>query len=212
MHIRREIGRFVGTQAIKYMTSHGDQGRRVGRVSDLTYCPIRFLPQQEITAHGKSHRIQRDTRLVSAELLRIPPGGRFCVPESSRSEIVGMTYNAARSIGTLRDATTGQLLHRIKPSSLYAKSRGLTLVALPMTQPLKLGTVPAVITYDFHGETTPTQPEPALEIFGFVLRETEITRPVHVATCADGQVALEDLVSASETEDLIRTLLAAPAA
>lgn len=213
MHVRREIGRFMGQAAIRYMASVAGAGRPSARQSDLTYHPLSFVPFDAVATSGDRLVEHRETKLAAADLLRVAPGDELRFPVGETVDVIGLTCNAARSIGTLHDATGADApLMQIKASALFSKARGLTLVTLPIAQPLRVNGGAAAIRYAFDGATTETQPDPALEVSGFVLRSTDKRLPVHIATHAQAPVALEDTVTDAELADLAELLVTTPAA
>jgi hypothetical protein len=213
MHVRRELGRFMGQVALTYMQSVANTGRPQVAQTYLTYQPLSIVPFEVVTTSGERQVKHRETKLAAADLLRIAPGGQLRFEVHEAVDVIGMTCNAVRTIGNLHEAVdTKDPLMRIKASALFARARGLTLVTLPITRPLRVGSGEAVIGYDFDGTTTDTQPDPALELSGFVLRHVDTPRPVHVATHAMAPVALEDTVSDANLTALVDMLKATPAA
>ena len=107
MHIRREIGKFMGDIAIKYMQT--DLGRAKPQISktELTYQPLGFLSHKDVRIEGIAELVQRETRLLKTEVLRIEPGARIHLSVDGPVEVIGLTCNAARSIGEFRDGRTG---------------------------------------------------------------------------------------------------------
>lgn len=213
MHVRREIGHFMGKTAVAYMKSVAAAGRPAPEASELNYRPLSFVPFQEVTVSCSRQIERRETKLAAAELLRITPGTRLDFAIKAPAEVIGMTYNAARTIGKLSSpAAPEETLMQVKPSGLFAKQRGLTLVTVPMTRPLSVPGDAATLHYDFEGTVSDTQPSPALELSGFVLRSLEQSLPVHFCTHASEPVILENSVSDTDLAALIDTLTASPAA
>ena len=62
------------------------------------------------------------------------------------------------------------------------------------------------------GAVTDTQPSPALELSGFVLRSLEQSLPVHFCTHASEPVILEDSLNDTDLADLAEVLATSPAA
>ena len=215
MHVRREIGRFMGQAALAYMKSVKDAGRPATHQSDMIYQPLSFVPFDAVTLSGERQIEHRETKIASADLLRIAPDNalRLATGKKEAVDVIGLTCNAARTIGTLHEGTqTGEVLTQIKSSALFAEKRGLTLVTLPIRQPLRVPNGDAVIHYSFDGTTTEAQPAPALELSGFVLRSAQTHLPVHIATHATAPLALEDTVSDADLTALVDMLKATPAA
>ena len=221
MHIRREVGRFMGQAALAYMKSAMSAGRPEPRQSDLVYHPLSFVPFDDVTVSGAPQIEQRETKLAAADLLRITPGNTLKIAAGTTGavDLAGVTCNAARTIGTLHEvaqtdtAQTNDVLTRVKASAFFALKRGLTLVTLPVTHPLHIEAgEEAVIRYDFDGTTTDLQPDPALELSGFILRHVDAFVPVHIATHATAPVALEDTISDADLIALVDMLKATPAA
>lgn len=213
MHVRREIGHFMGNTAITYMKSVAQAGRPAPEPSELSYQPLSFVPFQEVTVSCDRQIEHRETKLAAADLLRITPDTQLEFPLDAPAEVIGMTYNAARTIGKLSPpAAPGETLMEVKASGLFSKQRGLTLVTVPMTHPLSAKGDMATLQYDFHGTVTDTQPSPALELSGFVLRSLEQSLPVHFCTHASEPVILEDSLSDTDLTGLAEVLATSPAA
>lgn len=218
MHIRRELGYFIGQAVLDYMERSKDK-QLTSTSSDLRYQPIGFVPLEEIDIIGSHELIHAKTKLLKTKLSRILPEAQIILKPRGRgsvdSEIIGLTCNAARTVGTLSDATTGQQLHEIMPTGLFTKARGLTLVSRPLKTPIQFKASKAVIEYTW--QTCPLaehQPDPALELSGFILRTVgqENEMPVHIATCETGPVALHEQVSEAQLQSLADLLLSNPAA
>ena len=217
MHIRRELGQFIGQVVLDYMEQSADKPSGLEE-TELRYHPLDFVPMDRIEVSGDAEIVRRETKLASAKLLRIQPGAqlKFMVPDSTTgvTEIIGMTCNAARSVGSLTDPASGQELQNIKPSSLFAKARGLTLVSLPIKSPLRVSGSSAVIEYSWQArDLAEHQPDPALELAGFITRTVgrNAEAPVHIASCGNGPIALHEEVSETQMQSLAELLLSKPA-
>lgn len=212
MHIRREIGKFMGEIAIKFMQSDLGQAKPQITKTELTYHPLSFLPHENVRVKGTAKLVQRETRLLKTDVLRIEPGARIHLSVDGPVEVIGLTCNAARTIGDLKDGKTGEPISKIASSALFSEKRSLTLVSLPLINPLLIKDDEGVIEYVFNGETKADQPAVALELQGFVLRHIGQDKPVHIAVSSPAPLALEDLVTDDELIALIKILEATPAA
>lgn len=216
MHVRRELGQFMGHVAIEYMKSVADAGAAPLVNNDLSYQPLGFVPFEQIVISGERNVVHHETKLAAADFLRVSPDNTMTVSAQGildgAVDVIGLTYNATRTIGKLQDSATQEPILQIKPSALFAENRRLTLVSRPVSHPLHMADGTADIAYYFDGETTEKQPAPAVELAGFVLRSAQTRLPVHIATHATAPVALEDTVSDADLTALVDMLKATPAA
>ena len=211
MHIQREIGAFIGDVLIDYM-SKALENELVVEQTDMRYQPLGFVPFADVEVKGHCEQVARETKLRQAEFLKISTGAKIAVkqPEamSGVAEIVGLSCNAARTVGSFHDGATGQTLHEIKPSSLFREDRRMTLVSLPFKTPLSFSDGTALLAYGYEGTRKENQPEFALELSGFVLRRSgeKQAKYAHVATAGMGRQAIDEQVSDKTVASLVKLL------
>lgn len=208
MHVRNELGQFLGKTAIDYMQSvEGTQTKHRAKISSYHYRPLSFVQFQHFNIHGESRVLQRATKLRSTELMWIAPGSKIEFTASGPAEIIGLTFNAARSCGTLRASQSDEISSDMRGSVLFSEKRVLTLVSHPFQKPLIFDSGLVSLHFESPDELKVGQPIAGLEIFGFILRSLEQEIPLHVLTSSDEIIKLEDRVLAGDIDDLLRTLV-----
>lgn len=214
MHIRREIGRFVGDAVIKHMKAAYDAGGPEVVQSDLTYQPLAFLPATALELQGRGGFETRASKLAEVTVLSAAPGARITLPFEGVMErpleVVGLSLDAARTLGTLCDADTGDVMTEIKDWALFSTKRGFTLISLPCNAPLRVDADSVSLSYDSREIEGEHKPDPMMDISGFILRAVGQDREVQIARTAQMPVVLEEQVTDTELAELVAVLTTNP--
>jgi hypothetical protein len=176
MHIQPELAAFIGAFLVGLMQQNLACHNKAQLVmTDQTYSPLKFVDHSTIETIEPRVMIQRRSRLVSLELLVLQPRAEFTIRLPSHLEVIGITYNAARSIGQLIDCATGDVFHTIDHGTMFNMSRNFSIVSLPVDKPISCRDGEIKVKFVFEGLRLPDRPPIGLELFGFVCRsKTEI--------------------------------------
>lgn len=208
MHVRRELGSFVGLSVLQYMLRVFASGPYQSKIVEATTVkPLSFVSWEKLNILGNNHVERRATKLLEAELLWVQPGAELSFSLSSEWEVVGVTFNAARSVGTLSNVNSKYPSIVIRNRGLFTLKRELVLVCRPLALPIKSHNGEFRISYQFVDDLETGQPVAGLEILGFILRSCERTEPLHILTAFDGETRLEEQVTSAEIAELAKMLV-----
>jgi hypothetical protein len=212
MHIHREIGAAIGTALVDYMANRIDV-TPIASDTPLHYDPLHFVGHQDCDITGYSALMHRESSLLQRDCLALQPGATITLHSPSAGLLTGITFDAARTVGTLVEMTSGKVCLSLKPASaFFRETRSLTLMTLPISDPIPLDAdYSTTLRYDFNGALTDAHPLAALTLSGVVLRLTGQARPVQLLTRDDGPTALQDWLTPDRWDALAATLAQANA-
>jgi hypothetical protein len=133
VHLKRAVavvlGRFIADEVVRIAA---EPIPILAVDAALTHRPVEYIPASALRLGGGAKLIERQSRLVSAELAEIPAGATVAWSDTRGGEICGIVYDQTGSHGRLEDAATGTILHSGKDPEPGRVGR-FTLVANPLT-------------------------------------------------------------------------------
>lgn len=140
----------------------------------INYRSLNFISYTELSVRGVSSVERRSSSLITADLLHIEPDAQLSLPKINCGwELAGMTFNAARSWGAMRDETSNIKVLEAKNQILFTLERNLTLVALPFLHTARLTAEITNLIYVSSSFTGAERPPMGFEIFGLILQEQQ---------------------------------------
>lgn len=199
-HVLRRLGDFIGFHIVDIL-SRLDPDRFDLVETDYSYWPLAFAPYQDLEVEGEgasegAQEVSRASRLMSCDLLSIPPGARITARHAGQGEIAGITYNQARTWGEIGVAGAPDPSLKITTPAHFDQERELVLVSRPLHPTAKFEDGRAEIAYTAGPAAPEGKPPVRLEMRGLILRDREHPKPLAVRRYKTGPLALDARVQA----------------
>lgn len=204
-HVHRALSHFVGREIVSFLETLDFSGLRLHE-PDLWYRRLGFVPHGDLAVVGSSHETEQSTSILTRRLLHVDPGARIVCQPANRSELAGVSYNAARSWGELSDRATGTVVARIEYNNLFSLRRGLTLVTWPVKQKLESNGEPFELDYRCDPLEGEDRPPPGLQIQGLILRDLTARCPLAVLGEPGEGTRIERIVAQNRERPFVEEL------
>lgn len=179
MHITREVVYHLGTVLADWMAKTAAGRPRQPLVTERRYHPVEAITTERCALTGRSLLRHYENKMMKISLQRLEGPGQIELPIDRPAKIIGLTYNAGRTIGSLTISGEDTPFETIKATVLFSTERGFTVISTPVRTPPRVDPPLARIDY------TPIpsedgRPEAALELIDILLEYIDDELPMHV--------------------------------